>query len=299
MITLAISTYNRHSYLEKFIQSLKILSPSPGEIIIVNDGSTDGTREYLERLESEGLPFRVIHHDTNNGLSAGRNTAIQNARGEIIVFTDDDCTVTPDWIGEIIKPFVDSHIVSAYGQVIYNAPDYRGYFPERLVQNIGPKWPMGANIAYRVSALRKVGLFDTALFRYHNEDSEMAFRLARVGVLTSVKTAIVYHQEMDWTCKSLLSSARNASVWPILYKKYGREIYNQKFRPPISAHHIVNATDYVYFVTSPLLIPILLTRYLAHGKRDLRLFFCKWPIYFIIRRLLIWHEALRNKVFMI
>lgn len=299
MISVAISTYNRLSYLRDCIASLLALAPLPDEIIVVNDGSTDGTRQYLNHLAKTNPRIRVFHHEGNRGLSAGRNTAIKHARGEIIAFTDDDCIADPHWLRELVAPFHDQAVVAAYGQVFYRAENYRGYFPERLVRNIGPAWPMGANIAYRASIFRKVGLFDLKFFRYNNEDSEMAFRLARVGTLVRTPSAIVYHQAMNWTCKSLLRAARNASVWPILYARYGTDIFRQNFKPPIRFRRIVNAEDYLYFFLLPMMLPVLLVRYLYHGKRDLRIFFCKWPLYLILRRLYIWYESFRNRVFMI
>ena len=282
-----------------FLGVIFSLLSCPDEIIIINDGSTDSSKEYLEKLKLADHRFKIIHHEKNQGLSAGRNTAIRHAKGDIIAFTDDDCIVTPQWFAELQGPFANGSIVCAYGQVFYRSANYHGYFPERIVQNKGPRWPMGANIAYRRSAFKQVGLFDTKFFKYNNEDSEMAFRLARVGKFAAISSAIVYHQEMQWNCGSLLRSARNASVWPVLYKKYGKHIFQQQFYPPIRLRHVVNARDYLYIITLPLFLPILLMRYLLHGKRNLKMFFCKWPIYLFTRRAFIWFEAIRNGVFMI
>ena len=111
MITLALSTYNRLSYLKECLHSFSNLAPLPDEIVIVNDGSTDGTREYLNQLVKTNPLVRVAHHENNAGLSAGRNTAIQQARGDLIAFTDDDCRVDPQWLTELIKPFGDPGVV--------------------------------------------------------------------------------------------------------------------------------------------------------------------------------------------
>jgi len=158
---------------------------------------------------------------------------------------------------------------------------------------------MTACIAYRTAVLRAVGGFDHEFARYNNEDTEVALRLAAVGAVVPAPRAVVTHQPMDWTCRSLLASARNASVWPVLFRRYGDEIFRQRFRPPIRWRHVVNAEDYGYLLTLPLLIPILLVRYLLHGKRDLRIFFCKWPVWLVLRRLLVWREAIRHRVFMV
>ncbi|MBI4434289.1 glycosyltransferase family 2 protein [Candidatus Uhrbacteria bacterium] len=299
MVTIAVCTRNRQAYLERCCSALIPQLGGDVEIITINDASTDGTAGSLASFHYAHRNVRIITLSEHAGVSGARNAALRAARGSLIVFTDDDCAPEPDWLCEITAPFADPAVVCVYGQVFYRQRGYRGYFPERCVENPGPRWPMTACIAYRTAALRAVGGFDPVFARYHNEDTEVALRLAAVGALIPAPRAIVIHQPMDWTCRTLLASARNASVWPILSRRYGDAIFRQRFRPPIRWRHVVNAEDYGYLLTLPLLIPILLIRYLLHGKRDFRIFFCKWPVWLVLRRLLVWREAVRSRVFMV
>lgn len=291
--SVVICTYNRLEYLKKCIASLLKLNFSEHEIIIVNDGSTDGTKTYLESLQNSRI--KTVHHETNKGLSLSRNTGIKNASGDIIAFTDDDCEVDQNWLTELMKGFTDENVGLVSGQVYYINKNYQGYFPERLISNPNAKWPMGANVAYQKKVFETCGDFDNFYFEYNNEDSEMAIRAVSQGFLfRRCPDAIVYHQAMDWTVASLLRSAKNASVWPLLKKKYPNHYLF--FGPPIKKGLIVNAEDYLYILTAPIFIPLLFIRYLLHGKRNVKIFFTKWPLYLFLRRFYIYKSAILNKV---
>jgi glycosyltransferase involved in cell wall biosynthesis len=286
-----VCTYNRLTYLKKCVDSLLSLQYPLYEIVIVNDGSTDGTKQFLELLTDERV--RVIHHDSNRGLSHARNTGIKYARYDILAFTDDDCIVSPDWLIELSKGFLDEYIGIVMGQAFYVSEDYRGYFPERMVSNIGARWPMGLCVAYRRSVFEKCGGFDDYFFWYNNEDSEMAIRAVSLGFrFNRALDATVYHQKMNWTIPSLLASSRNISVWPVLKKRYPN--HYETFSPPIQFGVVVGMKDYLYILLMPIFIPLLFVRYVSHGKRDWKIFFVKWPVCLIMRRYYLYREALRS-----
>ena len=295
-ISIVVSTFNRINYLKRSIQALLNLDYQNFEIIVVNDGSRDGTKNYLKSLKNEKI--KIIHHKRNLGLSRARNSGIKLAQGNIIAFTDDDCVAAENWLRALAKSFANPAIGFVIGQTFYIKESYQGYFPERLVQNIGAHWPMGCNIAYRKSVFAQIGYFRDQFFKYHNEDSEMALRAVAAGIrFNRCLEAIVYHQAAEWTVESLLKSARNAAVWPILKKKY--PYHYLAFNPPIKKGIFISPQDYLYIFTAPALIPLLLLRYLIHGKRDLKLFFAKWPAYLFLKRFYIYQEAAKNRVFMI
>ena len=102
-ISVVVSTFNRVAYLKKCIAALLKLNFENFEIIIVNDGSTDSTKEYLDGLYN--IKIRVVHHEKNFGLGQARNSGIKLSKYEIIAFTDDDCVVDKDWIKGLLKGF--------------------------------------------------------------------------------------------------------------------------------------------------------------------------------------------------
>ena len=84
--SIVVCTFNRLNYLKKCLNSLLEIDFPEYEIIIVNDGSKDGTEKFLNSLNNKKI--KVIHHKYNKGLSAARNTGIKNSQYEIISFTD-------------------------------------------------------------------------------------------------------------------------------------------------------------------------------------------------------------------
>ena len=290
--SIVVCTFNRLAYLKKCLSSLLDLNFNKYEIIIVNDGSTDDTKKFLDTLNNDKI--KIIHHEYNQGLAVARNTGIKSANYDFVAFTDDDCVVDKNWLTELLKGFTDEKVGFVIGQVFYINKNYRGYFPERLVSNLNAQWPMGCNIAYYKNVFKICGHFDEFFFKYNNEDTEMAIRAISKGFsFNRCPEAIIYHQAMDWTVKSLLKSARNASVWPSLKKKYPNHYL--KFGPPIKFNFIINAPDYLFIILTPIFIPLLFLRYIVHGKKNLKIFFTKWPIYLFLRRFYIYKEAIQNK----
>src|SRR5215510_14520334 len=94
-----IATYNRAEELVKTLESLKNLeSNGPWEVIIVDNNSSDNTREVvLERVDSFPVPLRYVS-ETEQGRSAALNAGIHASQGEILAITDDDVRVDPKWL---------------------------------------------------------------------------------------------------------------------------------------------------------------------------------------------------------
>src|SRR5207253_7787109 len=108
-VSVVICAYNAESTMEACLQSLLQLRYPNFEVIVVDDGSKDTTREIAERF-----PFRVIHQE-NKGLSIARNVGIEASSGEYVVFTDSDCVVDPDWLTYLIGAMLRHGWVAAGG----------------------------------------------------------------------------------------------------------------------------------------------------------------------------------------
>jgi len=293
--SLIIPTFNRLSQLKICLTGVFGLDKTniELEIIVVNDGSSDSTKEYLETLSTK---IKVINNLQNLGISGARNVGIKNSTNNILIFLDDDCVPTKDWLQNLLKPFKNKEVGFCFAPTFFVNKNYKGYFPERCVNVLN--WPGAGNFACRKDILDKFGGFNASFDLFHNEDTELAVRLVANGVKYSyVSEAEVLHQPAIWTTKSLLSSAKNGSVWPILKKKYPKT-YN-KFGGPLKNKYIVDPLDYLYILLLPILIPVLLIRYLINGQTNFKLFFTKWPIWLLLKRYNIWRQALENKSFVI
>lgn len=291
--SIVVPTYNRLPCLKKCLACLLKMRSLDFEIIVVDDGSSDGTKEYLDELRSDKVT--TIHHPRNLGVSRSRNDGIKKAKHKIVVFCDDDCLAGENWLPNLLKGFSDSKIGFVFGPTFYVKQGHGGRFPEKSVSIVN--WPGGNNIAYRRAVFARAGHFDSFFDRYSNEDTEMAIRAAASGFAYAfIPDAVCYHQLASWTAGSLIDSANNASVWPVLKKRY--PLYYQTFRPLIRRGLFVDGEDYLYLLALPVLLPALLIRYLLRGERDLRIFFAKWPVRLALKRYYIYKEAVQNRVWM-
>ena len=89
MISVIVPVYNRKETLERCVQSLRGQTYPDLEIILVDDGSTDGSGALCNALAREDVRIRVIHKE-NGGVSSARNAGIEMAKGEYLMFTDSD-----------------------------------------------------------------------------------------------------------------------------------------------------------------------------------------------------------------
>ena len=95
MISVIVPVYNTKEYLPRCIASLKAQTYAPLEILLVDDGSTDGSGELCDEFAREDERIRVLHKE-NGGSSTARNLGLDNAKGEYIGFVDSDDYVEPD-----------------------------------------------------------------------------------------------------------------------------------------------------------------------------------------------------------
>lgn len=87
--------------------------PIVHELIIVDDGSTDGTIEFVEKIQSDKI--KIIKHETNKGKGAAVRTGFESATGDIVVIQDADLEYDPQDFAKLIKPFEDDGATVVYG----------------------------------------------------------------------------------------------------------------------------------------------------------------------------------------
>jgi glycosyltransferase involved in cell wall biosynthesis len=106
MITIAVCTWNRARLVEQTLHSLTQLEVPPGlnwEVVVINNNSPDRTATVLESFASK-LPLRHFL-ETNQGIAFARNRAVSEARGDVILWTDDDVRVKPHWLAGYADAF--------------------------------------------------------------------------------------------------------------------------------------------------------------------------------------------------
>jgi glycosyltransferase involved in cell wall biosynthesis len=181
-ITAAICTYERYDLLPGAITSaLRQSLPTSAFEVIVIDNSPDAERSAREAAAFAGQPNLRWHHEPRPGLSNARNVAARHATSPIVAYLDDDARADPVWLENIAGCFDQfGESVKVVGGRIrpwWGAPRPEWLPDEMLgaitVVDLGPQrrllgegeWVAGANIAFRIDALRDAGWFDTSLGR--------------------------------------------------------------------------------------------------------------------------------------
>ena len=109
-VSIIIPVYNVEPYVEDCIRS--VIRQTYGgkmECIVVDDCGTDNSMDVVERVIGEyngPIPFRILHHEHNRGLSAARNTGMDAATGDYLFFLDSDDELTDDCIEKLTEPLV-------------------------------------------------------------------------------------------------------------------------------------------------------------------------------------------------
>jgi glycosyltransferase involved in cell wall biosynthesis len=171
-VTIALCTRNNCASLLNTLGSLDRLRPSlPTELLIVDNGSTDGTRDALSRYSHATLPTRKLREETR-GLCWARNLALASSQGDIVVFTDDDVRVPPEWIDTITRPLLEGRAEATVGGITIASNLVRPWMTRihrallastDALEPEEPRYLIGANMAFLRSVTAKVPEFDVEL----------------------------------------------------------------------------------------------------------------------------------------
>ena len=201
--SVVIPTYNRRSILEKCLLALEqqvLFSELDGyEVVVVDDGSTDGTPSWLRDDASRFPHVRVVEQE-HGGPAEGRNRGVDNARGDLIVFIDSDLVVTESFLACHARALRKSwqqrgdRLSFTYGAVINTANfEQPTTEPHKFQDNSWAYFATG-NVAIDREVLERSGLFDTNFRLYGWEDLELGERLRQMDVeLVKCPEAVGYH----------------------------------------------------------------------------------------------------------
>lgn len=210
-ISVAICTWNREELLKKTLSNLCDLFIPEGiswELLIVNNNSTDNTEKTIDSFKND-LPIES-HFEPKPGLSNARNKAVDKAKGNYIIWTDDDVLVDSNWLASYVQAFQRYPQASVFGGPI--SPWFEGT-PPKWLQNgwhyiqpsyairelgeeafafkstIPSKFPFGANFAVRMDIQKQI--------RY-NPDLGLKERKRILGEETDVIKSILTSGKTGW-----------------------------------------------------------------------------------------------------
>jgi glycosyltransferase involved in cell wall biosynthesis len=202
--SVVIPTYNRKPILEKCLRALEQQQTDANvfsgyEIVLVDDGSTDGTLEWLEQHSAE-FPHVRSHLQNHQGAAAARNLGVEQAKGDTIIFIDSDLVVTENFLQAHAEALLQgqqqlgSDRIFTYGAVI-NTCNFENPTSEPYkITDFSAAYFATGNVAIARKWLEKSGLFDTCFQQYGWEDLELGVRLKQLGLkLIKCPQAVGYH----------------------------------------------------------------------------------------------------------
>lgn len=205
-VSVIVCTRNRSGAITRLLEQLEHLVVPAGlrwELIVVDNASTDDTASMLASHRTS-LPMHVVHENVP-GLSRARNTGIAAARGDLLLFTDDDCLPDAHWLATIHDEFARSPSLGVLGGRVElfdlrDRPTTTRTSRERgeISAAFNLDGIIGCNLSFRRSALAVTGPFDVGLGggtgAGAGEDVDFVYRSLRAGLRVEYSPdALVYH----------------------------------------------------------------------------------------------------------
>lgn len=212
LLSIIIVNWNGKNWLKECLNSLSNQSFKDFEIIIVDNGSTDGSVEFIRSQYPE---CRLISNNFNKGFARGNNQGIKIAKGKYIVLLNNDAQADPNWLSELVTVAEEDPSIGMVASKIY----LYGY--QKAIDNVGhliyldglnrgkgrleidhgqydkkeeALFPSGCAALYRKEMLDEIGLFDEDFFAY-GDDTDIGLKAKLAGwKCVYAPRAIVYHR---------------------------------------------------------------------------------------------------------
>lgn len=218
--SIVIPTYNGRELLARCLASIDRHRPDPVtcpiEVVVVDNGSSDGTSEWLRDARPD---IRLVRLEPNREFCGAANAGLEAARGEFIQLLNDDTEVTAGWVEAGLSPFADPAVGSVAPLVLvrwdqsrvdsagdsyawYGWPMKRGHGQPAADWSARPIEEVfgasGSSAFYRAEAIRRAGTLDMLLRSYY-EDIDLAFRLRWAGYRCVYTPRCVIHHDISAT----------------------------------------------------------------------------------------------------
>ncbi len=164
LLSVVMPVYNERETIAEILQRVQAID-IPKEIIVVDDGSTDGTREFLQKVEAENI--FIFYHQKNQGKGAALRTGFQQVRGDIVIVQDSDLEYDPRDYTKLLEPLIDGRADAVFGSRFLGGPHRVLFF-----------WHFVAN--------KMLTLFSNMLTNLNLSDMETGYKAFRAEVIKSL-----------------------------------------------------------------------------------------------------------------
>ena len=212
LVSIVILTYNQLDKTQSCLDSIHRYTTAPYEVIVVDNHSTDGTPQFLQKWKRMSKHHKVILNKKNKGFAGGNNQGIKVAKGEYVVLLNNDTIVTENWLENLLTPFEKDEQIGLVGpmsnfvagkQLVRNF-DCR---TNEALQDWAKKFSLtnyeqfeyahrlvGFCLAIKREVIAKVGLLDERFGKGNYEDDDYSLRTYLSGYkLAIAKNTFIYH----------------------------------------------------------------------------------------------------------
>lgn len=265
LVSVVVPAYNAEERLPLCVRALAGQQELSGglEILVVDDGSTDGTAGAARR--AGGAIVRVVDRGSRGGPAAARNDGIAAARGDLVLFTDADCIPDPRFVAEICRPLLDDPEVGgvkgAYRTVQRSlaARFAQAEFEERY--RMMARLPTIDFVdtyaaAFRRRVLEEVGGFDTSFPLPNNEDVDLSYRIAAAGHRMVFAPAVVVEHQHRPTLAGYLRLKVSRGYWRMkVYRRYPGKAAGDSYTPRTMKVQLVAMAGALAALATSLVFP--------------------------------------------
>ncbi|MBO6486680.1 MAG: glycosyltransferase family 2 protein [Pelagibacteraceae bacterium] len=282
-ISLYIPVYNGESTIESVLKSALQLDPGADEIIVIDDGSNDQTKEILKKYKNK---IKIIKNETNQGLGFSRNLAISKSKHQLVASIDADVEPEKKWLlklyetqkkfgsaicgGRLFEKYKDKNIYNMWRHI----HGTQNPFGDKIIENLGDT-VSGSNTLLNKEVWSNVGGY---LNQYKTNGEDVTF--CRKLVISKYKisyngTAECNHLQND-NLKSLCNRARRAYVYggglkePTILRFIQRSIRHSKFCIRFSLKDFINLRFSLIYINFIMLFNHVIKEFLGliHKKKD-------------------------------
>ena len=282
-ISLYIPVYNGESTIESVLKNALQLDPGADEIIVIDDGSNDQTKEILKKYENK---IKIIKNETNQGLGFSRNLAISKSKHQLVASIYADVKPEKKWLlklyetqkkfgsaicgGRLFEKYKDKNIYNMWRHI----HGTQNPFGDKIIENLGDT-VSGSNTLLNKEVWSNVGGY---LNQYKTNGEDVTF--CRKLVISKYKisyngTAECNHLQND-NLKSLCNRARRAYVYgaglkePTVFRFIQRSIRHSKFCIRFSLKDFINLRFSLIYINFIMLFNHVIKEFLGliHKKKD-------------------------------
>jgi glycosyltransferase involved in cell wall biosynthesis/SAM-dependent methyltransferase len=249
LVSIIVLNWNNLRYLRRCVESIFAHTRPPFELIIVDNGSTDGSRRYLNELVRQHRNVKVVLNERNIGAPAGRNCGLAVAEGDFIVFLDSDTVVTENWLDNLLRWMEIDPTIGMVGpcsnfasgqqiEVNYrNLKEMHEFAAKWCAEHCGTGWETAALISFcvlmRRSVIDAIGGMDARFGLIMHEDIDHSLRARVAGFRCWLALDAFVHHYGNRTSGRLGVEKMMDAAFPRFKEKWNLPEEAEKYRPRI------------------------------------------------------------------